>query len=99
MKAHYNPISKKLQKHINARADAEFIKQRDDFMRRFLKLSFVAQNEEFGHGAERFGRYVSRLMELGKHRDDDEVFWAHIDIFCKHHGVHFPDEDYERMNG
>ena len=99
MKAHYNKISKNMQKRINAHADAEFIKQRDDFMRRFLKLSFVSLNEEFGHGAERFGRFVSRLMELGKHRDDDEVFWAHVDIFCKHHGVHFPDEDYERMDG
>ena len=99
MNAHYNKISKKMQKRINAHADAEFIKQRDDYTRRLLKLFCISMHQKAGYAAIRGGRIIEDIVDLGKERDQDEVFWCHADRYLKAIGYNFPDEDYERMDG
>lgn len=98
MKARYNPISKKLQKHINANADARFEKQRDDYVRRVLKLVCLSLHRKEGYAAIRGGRIIADIIEVGKEHDHDEVFWYHADRYLKKIGYNFPDEDYERMD-
>lgn len=99
MKARYNPISKKLQKRINAHADAEFIKQRDGYVRRVLKLVCLSLHREAGYAAIRGGRIIADIVEVGKEHDNDEVFWYHADRYLKKIGYNFPDEDYDQMDG
>ena len=101
MKAHYNPISKKLQKHINANADARFVKQRDDYVRRVLKLVCLSLNRRAGWGCVRGSRIIEDVVNLSRERaeDQDGVFWYRADRDLKSLGYKFPDEDYERMDG
>lgn len=99
MKARYNPISKKLQKHINANADARFVKQRDDYARRLLKLFCISLHRKAGYAAIRGGRIIADIIEVGKEHDNDEVFWSHADRYLKAIGYNFQDEDYDQMDG
>ena len=98
MRARYNPISKKLQKHINANADARFEKQRDDYVRRVLKLVCLSLYRKAGYAAIRGNRIIEDIVDLSKERDQDEVFWYRADRFLKSLGYSFPDEDYEAMD-
>lgn len=97
MKAH-RTIDKKFQKRIRDEVAEEFKKQSNDMTRRVIKAICVSLNQEYGFGKIRLLRLIDRLEEISKEREHDEVFWSHIDIYCKHLGLDFPDEDYEKMD-
>lgn len=99
MKAHYNKFDKNHKKKIRNEVAKEFQKQSDDMARRFFKLFCVALHQEFGFGKDRFTRVIEKIQEISSEREQDEVFWSHIDIYCKHLGFEFPEENYERMDG
>jgi hypothetical protein len=41
---------------------------------------------------------LGRIEDISTEREQDEVFWSHIDRYCKHLGIEFPEEDYEKMD-
>ena len=75
------------------------IELKREFTRRTMKAFCVALNQEFGFGKSRIIRLILKVVEISKEREHDEVFWSHIDIYCKHLGLDFPDENYDRMDG
>lgn len=99
MKAHYNKVSKNFRKEIRANVEEHFKAQSQDMTRRHFKLFCVALNQEFGFGKDRLMKLISKVEEISTEREQDEVFWSHVDNYCKHIGLDFPDEDYERMDG
>lgn len=99
MKAHYNKVSKSHQARIRTEVKKEFEKQSNDMARRFFKLFCVALHQEFGFGKDRFERVIAKIQEISGEREHDEVFWSHVDNYCKHLGFEFDDENYERMDG
>ena len=98
MKAHYNKVSKSHQKRIRNEVAKEFEKQSNDMTMRVFKMFCVALHKAFGFGKVRISRVLEQVEEIAKEREHDEVFWAHIDRYCKHLGFEFDDEDYEKMD-
>lgn len=103
-------IDKRYEKRIQEKCAEEYAKgQRElerqrielkrEFTRRTMKAFCVALNQEFGFGKSRLIRLILKVVEISKEREHDEVFWSHIDIYCKHLGLDFPDENYDRMDG
>lgn len=92
-------IDKKFHERIREEVKEEFQKQSNNMTRRVFKLFCIALHQEFGFGKDRLKRTIAKVEEIGGERDQDEVFWAHIDNYLKHIGLDFPNEDYERMDG
>lgn len=103
-------IDKRYEKRIQERCAEEYAKgqreiekqrqaQNEEFTRRTMKTFCVALNQEFGFGKDRLMRLISKVLEIGKEREQDEVFWAHIDRYViEHIGLEFEREDYEKMD-
>ena len=47
--------------------------------RRYFKLIAVALNKHYGFGTKRIMVLFDEFVELTKERDNDKVFWRHID--------------------
>lgn len=99
MKAHYNKVSKSFRKEIRAEVAGHFKEQSNAMTRRVFKLFCVSLHQEFGFGKDRLNRLIAKVEDIGAEREQDEVFWGHVDKYCKVLGLDFPDEDYERMDG
>ena len=99
MKARYNRVSKSFRKEIRAEVAEHFKEQSNDMTRRVFKLFCVSLHQEFGFGKDRLNRLIAKVEEISTEREQDEVFWSHVDRYCKSIGLDFPDEDYERMDG
>lgn len=92
-------IDKKMHERIREEVKEEFQKQSNNMTRRVFKLFCVALHQEFGFGKDRLNRTIAKVEEIGGEREQDEVFWAHIDKYITSLGLDFPEEDYERMDG
>ncbi len=99
MNAHYNKVSKNFKKQIRAKVEEEFKNQSNDMTMRNFKLFCVSLHQEFGFGKKRLMRLIDKVESIAREREQDEVFWSHVDNYCKHIGLDFPEEDYERMDG
>jgi hypothetical protein len=99
MKARYNKVSNSFRKDIRAKVEEEFKEQSNNMTRRVFKLFCISLHQEFGFGKDRLNRLIAKVEEISGEREQDEVFWAHVDKYCKVLGLNFPDEDYERMDG
>ena len=91
-------VDKKMQERIRNEVAEEFKRQANDMTRRHFKLFCVALHQAFGFGKDRFAKVMEKVEEIGSEREQDEVFWSHIDNYCKHIGFDFPDEDYDKMD-
>lgn len=92
------PINRKTQDRIREEVANEYKKQGEELHRRNFKLICVALNEKFGFGKVRLTRLIDAVEELGKEREDDEVFWYHIDRYLNKMGMDFEKENYEVMD-
>lgn len=91
-------VDKKFQERIRNEVAQHFEIESGNHTRRLFKLFCVALHQEFGFSKDRLSRTIAKVEEISSKREHDEVFWAHIDRYCKSIGLDFPDEDYERMD-
>ena len=67
--------------------------------RRYYKLVAIALNNKFGFGKKRILEVFDKISELSKQREQDEVFWAHMDkIVINQIGLEFERENYEYLD-
>jgi hypothetical protein len=91
-------IDKKTKQKISQEVKAEYDRQGQELSRRHIKLFCIALNENFGFGKDRLIKLVQAYGDLGAERQDDEIFWTHIDRKLEQMGLDFPKEDYEAMD-
>ena len=91
-------VDRKMQERIRKEVAGEMLKQTNDITTRVFKMFCVALHMQYGFGKIRIQRVLDKIEEIAKERDHDEVFWSHMDIYCKHLGFEFKDENYERMD-
>lgn len=98
MKARIPPkFSKEQKAAIRDVVADELIKQTEEVMGRFFKLMCVQLNEEFGFGYSRLAKLITRIGDMSREHENDEVFWTHIDQRIQQIGLPFEPEDYEKM--
>jgi len=99
MKAHYNKFTLKQKQMIRAGVAEEFKRQSGSMTRRVFKLFCVALNQEFGFGKKRLAQLIQAIEDIGAQREQDEVFWAHVDRLVNEQiGMSFEPEDYDKMD-
>ena len=98
MKARIPRVNKKQMTAIKSYVGEELAKQEKDRTRRMIKLFCVALHQEFGFGLQRCLKGLEKFNEFGGEREQDEVFWTHIDRVIEQIGLTFPKEDYEDMD-
>jgi hypothetical protein len=91
-------ISNKQKADIREYCANEMRKQQKEHTRRMIKIFCVVLHKEFKFGAERCLKALAKIEELSYQRDNDEVFWTHIDKTLEQTGLTFPPEDYEEMD-
>jgi hypothetical protein len=89
--------TKKQKEAIRQYVSEELEKQKSDTMRRLFKLFCASIHEEHGHGKYRLSRTLEKVTGFCNERENDPVFWAHIDKLMEQIGLEFQKEDYEEM--
>ena len=92
-------VDKKMQERIRNEVAEHLQNETNNMTRRYFKLFCVTLHQAFGFGKDRLTRLIEKVEEISYEREQDEVFWAHIDRYLKSIGLEFPDENYERMDG
>ena len=92
-------VSKKTQKDIQLLCAETLHQQQKDHTRRMIKIFCVTLHQLFGFGAERCLKALRKIEELSIDRENDEVFWAHIDRYLEQIGLTFDKENYEEIDG
>jgi hypothetical protein len=91
-------VDRKMQERIRNEVAEHFKTESNNMTRRLFKLACVTLHQEFGFGGIRLSRFIDKLEEIGAEREQDEVYWSHVDNYCKMLGLDFANEDYDRMD-
>lgn len=99
MKANWRrPSSKKEKERLRGEVGKELRKQSGDLTRRLFKLFCIALNEEYGFGKFRLSKVIDVVNSRACDREQDEVFWKHVDDRMEQLGMMFQRENYEEMD-
>lgn len=71
---------------------SEFAKRESEYLRRILKVVCVANNKEFGIGAARALRLITRINAMLAD-EDDELIMRHVDSYLAKMGLEFWDAE------
>lgn len=91
-------FTSKQKADIEAYAKEVAHREDQDNARRFLKIVCVALNNVYGFGHQRLLRLIAEIERISAERDDDPVFWCHIDRdVIEFRALPFQREDYDRL--
>ena len=76
----------------------ELDKGSKDAFRRVFKLFCFKLNSKYGFGKQRLTKLVCEVGNLASEKDQDEVFWSHIDSYLEKIGMEFESENYEEVD-
>lgn len=83
---------------VRAACAKELEIERNDLMRRFVKI-MIQSMDESGIDVEKIKEVVLKFTDLSGERDEDEIFWNHIDRnVIDELGFPFDRENYEEMD-
>ena len=101
MRARMRPadiLSKDQKDAIRQYTKEELTRQAQGNVRRLFKLMCLSFHEEFGFGRERCSRIIKRINALAEEHEEDEVYWAHVDLVMKQMGIPFDAENYDEVD-
>ena len=91
-------LSNKQKADIEAYAKQVARSESEANLRRIMKIVCIALHEKFGFGRDRLTVMLKEVGDISETRNDDEVFWYHVDREMKALKLDFEPEDYERMD-
>lgn len=96
MRARINPVRSVTKKQkVAAR---EYLQQESrGVVRRIFKLFCVVLHDELGIGKVRYSRVLGKVTKMCEEKNNDPVFWSHVDMAVKQIGLDFQNEDYDAM--
>lgn len=62
-------------------------------LRRYMKLTCIALNEQFGFGQRRLEALIAEIIRLSDISETDEEFWTHVDQRLQQLGIEFLEEE------
>ena len=95
------PVSDELKKAVREEVEKQYREREAEQFRRFLKLTGAAlHGKRFGFGHDRIADFYGMITELSERRDQDEIFWKHIDdLMIDQLKLPFERENYEELDG
>lgn len=101
MKARIKPVysvNKKQKEAVKEYIQEEMKVQQAGVTRRVFKLWCASLNKTYGLGKGRLSVVLGDVSKLCEEKENDPVFWAHIDkLVIEQIGLDFIREDYEAM--
>lgn len=99
----WDSLSKKqraeIDEYIKIRGVEVYQEEAEGNFRRYYKLLATSLNKKFGFGKKRILKVFEDISELSKDRDNDPVFWAHIDkIVIDQLGIDLQKENYNELD-
>lgn len=99
----WDSLSKKqraeIDEYIKTRGVEVYQEEAEGNFRRYYKLLAVSLNKKFGFGKKRILEVFEDISELSKERNNDPVFWVHIDkIVIDQLGIQLKKEDYRYLD-
>ncbi len=93
------PLNNKLKKRVREEVEQYYNNVGEEHSRRTFKLLFVILHQHFGFGTNRILKIMEKVADLSHERNQDEVFWAHIDrLLIEHLKLPLDREDYDKMD-
>lgn len=90
---------KELEEYVKSKGLEIYQRESVGDFRRYYKLVAVALNNRFGFGKKRILEVFDEISELSRQREQDEVFWAHMDkIVINQIGIEFERENYNDLD-
>ena len=90
---------KELDEYVKNKGLEIYKREAAENFRRYYKLVAIALNNKFEFGKKRILELFDELSELSKQREQDEVFWAHMDkIVINQIGLEFERENYNDLD-
>ena len=62
-------------------------------LRRYMTLTCIALNEQFGFGQRRLEALIAEIIRLSDISETDEEFWTHVDQRLQQLGIEFLEEE------
>lgn len=73
--------------------------QINEHLQRWIKLTCVVLNREFGLGHDRLVKFLGDVSAASAEKEHDEIYWKHVDdIVIKELGLPFEKENYEGLD-
>lgn len=99
----WDSLSKKqraeIDEYIKTRGVEIYQEEAEGNFRRYYKLLAVSLNKKFRFGKKRILDVFDDISEISKVRENDPVFWAHIDkIVIDQLGIKLKKEDYRDLD-
>lgn len=90
---------KELDNYIKTKGLDVYQEEAEGNFRRYYKLLAVSLNKKFGFGKKRIIEVFDYISEISKERDNDPVFWTHIDkIVIDQLDINLPKENYNELD-
>ena len=90
---------KELDEYVKNKGLEIYQREAAEDFRRYYKLVAIALNNKFGFGKKRILEVFDEISELSRQREQDEVFWAHMDkIVINQIGLEFERENYNDLD-
>lgn len=99
----WDSLSKKqraeIDEYIKIRGVEVYREEAKGNLRRYYKLLAVSLNKKFGFGKKRIIEVFEYISKLSKDRDNDPVFWSHIDkMVIDQLNINLPKENYNELD-
>ena len=90
----------KLSKEVEKEVKRLYSKLEAEQFRRWLKLiGLTLHSKRFRFGRDRIAEVYKELTEFSKQRDNDEIFWKHVDdVIIGELKIPFEREDYSSLD-
>lgn len=73
--------------------------QINEHLRRWIKLTCVVLNREFGLGHDRLAKFLGSISKMSGEKEQDEIYWKHVDdIVIKELKLSFDKENYKGLD-
>lgn len=96
MKSHLPPMLTKRQQAIVEQAyEQKAFDETARTIRRYMKISMIVLNREFGFGKERLDKFIEGVQSISMLSEDDEEYWMHIDMRLDQLKIRFEQEQEE----
>lgn len=93
MKSHLPPMLSNRQRAIVNRAyEQKAFDETTRTIRRYMKMSMIVLNREFGFGKERLDKFIEGVQAISMLSENDEEYWTHIDMRLDQLKIRFEQE-------
>ena len=94
MKSYIRPrVTSRQREAIRAEAEKRVQAEPEQIVRRYMKLTCIALNEQFGFGQRRLEALMAEIIRMSDISETDEEFWTHVDRRIRQLGLEFLEEE------